>query len=604
MKKNIVKMSLVTVMVLTTGAYANQIIGAEPNDPRTDNIQFGYGGLNMENINVIQTLDGVENPIDFAGGAYDPMALEDTYQSSVFAPGDDKSDEATRLGYITQKIWPISEPSGLKVVNNDNSVNRFKPTNCIMSSSYLGDANESDADDTTFYLDDANPSPTLCGSYAGSSKRFQLVLNDNIVTEPDNEGYMGSIDLVFNIDQNADKNTTTKYQVFQKVSNFTNVRFDGLKIEVLKGTGASAVEATADLNISLGLGEGNPNEGSGNIFEEHEMAFYPPGIWGYNATKPHLPLNGWFDDEPDGYIVTGHGTNTIVTTTKIDGNYEALFGNWAPDRWVPHAMHEDIDPTIEPVLLAYWGTTPTNPDAEPAWYYGEWSNPDENGDQVKTNFAPVPAEELQKWAADLRSEDNPDGKFVIADIEDIPNLSLNYIINVGENIDSNFTIRFTPKISADQTPPSYFEDNDTRIDPVLDVTAPIITLLGTTPVSVTQGDVYTDAGATASDDVDGDITANIVTNNPVDTATVGIYTVTYNVTDATGNAATEVTRSVIVTLAPPSADDVVPVNPIEPAPSSSGGGCTYNPNSKSFDMTFLMMMALGLLYPFRRRFIK
>jgi len=35
-----------------------------------------------------------------------------------------------------------------------------------------------------------------------------------------------------------------------------------------------------------------------------------------------------------------------------------------------------------------------------------------------------------------------------------------------------------------------------------------------------------------------------------------------------------------------------------------GGGCTYNPNSKNFDITFLMLAALGLLYPFRRRFLK
>ena len=32
-----------------------------------------------------------------------------------------------------------------------------------------------------------------------------------------------------------------------------------------------------------------------------------------------------------------------------------------------------------------------------------------------------------------------------------------------------------------------------------------------------------------------------------------------------------------------------------------GGGCTYNPNSKHFDMSFLFLLALGLLYPFRRR---
>src|SRR5690606_33089964 len=43
-----------------------------------------------------------------------------------------------------------------------------------------------------------------------------------------------------------------------------------------------------------------------------------------------------------------------------------------------------------------------------------------------------------------------------------------------------------------------------------------------------------------------DITDQIVTVNPVDTTTPGTYTVTYNVTDAAGNAAEQVTRTVNV----------------------------------------------------------
>jgi hypothetical protein len=81
----------------------------------------------------------------------------------------------------------------------------------------------------------------------------------------------------------------------------------------------------------------------------------------------------------------------------------------------------------------------------------------------------------------------------------------------------------------------------------VDTTPPVITLLGTTPVTVTLGSIYTDAGATAWDNIDGNITANIVVVNPVDTSTAGTYTVTYNVSDAAGNAATEVTRTVTVT---------------------------------------------------------
>ncbi len=84
---------------------------------------------------------------------------------------------------------------------------------------------------------------------------------------------------------------------------------------------------------------------------------------------------------------------------------------------------------------------------------------------------------------------------------------------------------------------------------LLDITPPVITLLGVTPVTIAQGSVYTDAGATALDNVDGNITANIVTVNNVNTAAVGTYSVTYNVSDAAGNAANQVTRTVNVSPA-------------------------------------------------------
>ena len=77
-------------------------------------------------------------------------------------------------------------------------------------------------------------------------------------------------------------------------------------------------------------------------------------------------------------------------------------------------------------------------------------------------------------------------------------------------------------------------------------TPPVITLLGSTSTYVTQGNTYTDAGATADDAEDGDITTNIVTVNTVNINTVGTYTVTYNVTDSDGNTATQVTRTVDV----------------------------------------------------------
>lgn len=80
---------------------------------------------------------------------------------------------------------------------------------------------------------------------------------------------------------------------------------------------------------------------------------------------------------------------------------------------------------------------------------------------------------------------------------------------------------------------------------VRDTTAPIITILGDNPKNLKVGDIYTEAGATASDNYDGNITSSILTSGSVDTATAGIYTITYSVTDSSGNGATS-TRTVNV----------------------------------------------------------
>ena len=90
---------------------------------------------------------------------------------------------------------------------------------------------------------------------------------------------------------------------------------------------------------------------------------------------------------------------------------------------------------------------------------------------------------------------------------------------------------------------------------ISDVGAPVITLLGDTTININIGGTFTDPGATAADDVDGDLTANIVVaGDAVNVNTAGTYIITYNVSDAAGNAATQRTRTVIV-----AADTVAPV---------------------------------------------
>jgi hypothetical protein len=51
-----------------------------------------------------------------------------------------------------------------------------------------------------------------------------------------------------------------------------------------------------------------------------------------------------------------------------------------------------------------------------------------------------------------------------------------------------------------------------------------------------------------SDNVDGDITSRVVVAGVVNVNTAGTYVITYNVSDAAGNAAKQVTRSVTVAV--------------------------------------------------------
>ena len=78
-----------------------------------------------------------------------------------------------------------------------------------------------------------------------------------------------------------------------------------------------------------------------------------------------------------------------------------------------------------------------------------------------------------------------------------------------------------------------------------DTTPPVIALTGQSTMTLDLGDTWTDPGATATDNTDGTITSSIVVSGTVNTSQVGIYTLTYSVSDAAGNSAQQ-TRTVTV----------------------------------------------------------
>lgn len=91
--------------------------------------------------------------------------------------------------------------------------------------------------------------------------------------------------------------------------------------------------------------------------------------------------------------------------------------------------------------------------------------------------------------------------------------------------------------------------------PEEDTTAPVITLNSSNPMNLNVGDVFTDPGATATDNVDGLVP--VTPSGSVNTASAGVYTITYTATDAALNTATA-TRTVNVTAVIPG-DTLAPV---------------------------------------------
>lgn len=83
-------------------------------------------------------------------------------------------------------------------------------------------------------------------------------------------------------------------------------------------------------------------------------------------------------------------------------------------------------------------------------------------------------------------------------------------------------------------------------------TAPTLDVTGNIAESIKLGKTYTDAGAVATDAEDGDLTASIAISSNVDTSTLGVYQVSYSVTDSDGNTVqavrlVQVTSSSVVT---------------------------------------------------------
>jgi hypothetical protein len=377
------------------------------------------------------------------------------------------------MARVTGKVWPVGEPTGIKAVVNDMKVNHGKPYNCLINTSYLEGA----------YLDTSAPMPVICSSDFQTHKRFKIAMLPATVEGVANGAEGNGIDVVFNV---TDEGTTTvrPYQVFSKINNYTGKRLKGYKIVVGTGTGTSFKSADelnieSKLYISLGIGEGMDKgstpayDGSDLFDDDGGLASFSHGLFGA-IDLPHFPTNGFFDVQTAGFNVvqdcsktpgctgltapfapwpatTIKYSDTIYSTLPpLPSNYNgpvtppltaALFGDWLPSIWMPKGIFWDFDkdPTTDADLVAWWDGS--------AWRKN-----------YELGFAVVSDAELSAWASDKScgTASAPYSCYAIDDIEDVLNLGINYIVNVGDGITGGkITIRIIPVVADTQDPPSH-----------------------------------------------------------------------------------------------------------------------------------------------------
>ncbi len=143
-------------------------------------------------------------------------------------------------------------------------------------------------------------------------------------------------------------------------------------------------------------------------------------------------------------------------------------------------------------------------------------------------------------------------------------VSVNIVGSVDANTAGTYNLLY---VAADNAGNTATSSRSVVVSTAPDTTAPVITILGANPVTVTLGTVYGDEGATTTDNVD--LNVPVTASSTVDMNTAGTYSVTYSAVDTAGNVATPVTRIVNVVAAPvPPA----PTTPTQASGSQTGGG--------------------------------
>ena len=244
---------------------------------------------------------------------------------------------------------------------------------------------------------------------------------------------------------------------------------------------------------------------------------------------------------------SSYSSSSTFTTTEVQLNYCASNGNSVVDEYISNVSLGSINNTTGASSSGYAD-------------YTSQSTSLTQGDNYTISVTPTWTGTLYNEGYSVWIDYNHDGDF-----DDAGEQVWSQAVSKTTPVSGSFTIpnstyvgntRMRVTMQYNAVPSSCGSFNFGEVEDytvnlgtgTLDTTKPVITLNGASTINLNVGDTYTEEGATAFDNYDGDLTSNIVIGGDVvDGNTSGTYVVTYNVSDVAGNAAAEVTRTVNVT---------------------------------------------------------
>jgi len=340
-----------------------------------------------------------------------------TYPSYLFTD----TNKIDYHGVITWKETDVQAP-GMKVVNGDD----VDGSNCIMTTGY----NPYDMSDKQ------------CTDPLKSSKRWKVKAYENDV-----------IDVYFEVADGA----TSIYRSLQKITDGTNVQWDGFRAELGFMVNGEFVKSTSDDGLGFSDTEGTFFTSTNNYLEIEETlsAMFAQGLAG-PADKYH-PTTGYYDPNTR-FTFEIFATEDEIHTGAISSNYEALFGAWNNSAMVPAGYYWDDDGDIntDNLLMANCQGTfvVTDPIMETGYCDGTWVTYRSQEGLDPATGLPYPSDGVAKpvSAALLAAWQAAYPAYLTSNIDDLGNLGLNYWITVKDNTSwptpNQFVIRYYPEPAA------------------------------------------------------------------------------------------------------------------------------------------------------------